>query len=76
MLALSIDSTQRTAMNVATQQSRVLLEKGMLYLGRYETADAVMIHESETSLGTNILAEAQRRGFRKAQREKAPLHCR
>ena len=45
-LALSLDGTQRTAMNVATQHNRRLLEIGMLYLGRYETAEAILIHES------------------------------
>ena len=49
-LSRSLDSMQRTAMNVATQQNCMLLEKGMLYLGRLWTAEAVMVHESEMSI--------------------------
>ena len=41
---------QRTAMNLATQQNCEQLTKGMLYLGRFWTAQAVMVHESETSV--------------------------
>ena len=54
-LSMSLDSMQRTAMNVATKQNCTLLEKGMLYLGRFWTAEAVMVHESETS--TILLTE-------------------
>ena len=49
-LASLLDSKQRLATNMATQQHRELLECRMLYLGRYRTSEATVIHDSETSL--------------------------
>ena len=58
LLAESLDSAKRSAINVATCINRQKLERGMLYMERYKTAECTKIHDSE--VGTRAGEHATR----------------
>ena len=58
LLAESLDSAKRSAINVATRINRQKLERGMLYMERYQTAECTKIHDSE--VGTRADEHATR----------------
>ena len=53
LLAESLDSAKRSAINVATRTNRQKLERGMLYMERYNTAECTKIHDSEVGTRTD-----------------------